>query len=496
MLFVAVSVLLAWTSTAQTPVKRSASGRPNIIFIYADDLGYGELGCYGQRKIRTPHLDKMASEGVRLESFYSSSALCAPARCQWLTGLHSGHAAVRANHELANGPDSFTDLLEKGQMPLPAGSVTIARQLQQAGYATALIGKWGLGMADTEGAPLKHGFDYFFGYLDQKQAHNYYPTHLWENDRQYPLPNPSLRVHTRVSPEQINDSVFNAFIGNRYSVDAMAEKAETFIRQQQAKPFFLYYALTLPHLALQVPAEARAAYEGVFPETPYLGEKGYCPSRFPRATYAAMVTYLDDKVGELLNLLQRLGLEDNTLVVFSSDNGSAFRTGGADPEFFQVSGPLRNFKGALYEGGIRVPFIARWPGKLNPAVVTTPAAGYDLFATFAEVADVPPFTSTDGRSMWPLLTGKRFRSHGFFYFELMEYGGQQAVRMGDWKAVRRNMLADPQSPWELYDLKSDIGETRDVAGRHPEIVMRAQAIAGREHRSALLREWDFMIPSR
>ncbi|MFZ9982677.1 MAG: arylsulfatase [Cyclobacteriaceae bacterium] len=491
--FIKIFLILFGFNYSQTFGQSPVSKRPNIIVIFADDLGYGELGCYGQQIIKTPHIDKMAREGLKFTDFYSSSALCAPARCQLLTGLHSGHAPVRANFEMAGGPDSFTDLNEKGQMPLPPGTVTIAERLKESGYSTACVGKWGLGMADTPGNPNDHGFDYFFGYLDQKQAHNYYPTHLWENGKRYNLNNPFIRVHTKVNSIQASDSLFNSFVGNEYSIDVMANKAEDFIRANKSEPFFLYYAITLPHLALQVPPQALKEYEGKFEEQPYLGDKNYCPVKYPRATYAAMVSYLDRKTGELLQLLKELGIDSNTLVIFTSDNGSAFPVGGTDPEFFKVNQPLRAFKGDLYEGGIRIPFIAHWPGYIKPGIDQTPLAGYDLFSTLSEVAGARN-SSNDGISFVPLLKGRKLsgKGHDFLYFELYEYGGQQAVRMGKWKAIRRDMLKNADAQWELYDLSKDISEKNNLAMKHPMIVRKAQKIAESQHSHAAIDQWNFM----
>lgn len=481
-------VLVTISLCSAQPVQKS---HPNIILIFADDLGYGELGCYGQKIIRTPHLDRMASEGMRFTDFYSSSALCAPARCQLLTGLHSGHAPIRSNFEMANGPESFTDKNERGQMPLPLGIPTIAEKLKQAGYVTACIGKWGLGMADTSGNPNLHGFDYFFGYLDQKQAHNYYPTHLWENEKVYTLGNAPIRVHTRISPEQATDDVFNSFIGNEYSIDVMSQKAAHFIEKNKDQPFFLYYPITLPHLALQVPPAALEEYKGAFEEQPYFGDKNYCPVKWPRATYAAMVSYLDKKSGELLNQLKSMGLEERTLVLFTSDNGSAFPVGGTDPEFFQVNQPFKAYKGDLYEGGIRVPFIARWPGVIKPGIDATPLAGYDLFATLADIAKIKP-SETDGISFAPLLRGRNIRGHKFLYFELAEYGGQQAIRSANWKFVKRNMIRNPKAEWELYNLAIDPAEKNNLSKEYPSLIKRAQKISQKQHSHTQVELWNFM----
>ena len=465
--------------------------KPNIIIIFADDLGYGELGCYGQKIIKTPHIDSLAANGLRFTDFYSGSALCAPARCQLLTGFHSGHSAIRANYEMAQGPSSFTDENEKGQMPLPAGSFTVAEMLKSNGYTTACIGKWGLGMNERPGSPNSQGFDYFFGYLDQKQAHNYYPTHLWENGERYALNNKRINIHQKINSDQAVDSVFNLFIGNEYSVDVMASKVNAFVEKNQASPFFLYFAVTLPHLALQIPDKALHVYKGVFDEKMYLGENGYCPVRFPRATYAAMVTYLDEKVGALMQQIKKLKLDKNTLIIFTSDNGSAFNAGGNDPDFFKTNGALRNYKGSLYEGGIRVPFIAYWPGVIQPGLSNRQAAHYDLMATFRELADAKAVIS-DGLSLWPEFKRKKSTPHPFLYFELYEYGGQQAVRMKNWKAVKRNMRADKTAPWELYDLMTDSAEKNNIANQHPEVIKKIEEIVNREHRHSVVPEWNFM----
>ncbi len=469
------------------------NSRPNIIIIFADDLGYGEIGSYGQKVIRTPNLDILATQGMRFTDFYSSSALCAPARCQLLTGLHTGHGAVRANFEMANGPASFTDELEKGQMPLPDQAHTIAEMLKPLGYATACIGKWGLGMADTEGNPNKQGFDYFYGYLDQKQAHNYYPTHLWENGKRVELNNKTLTVHNKISSEQATDEMFNSFIGKEYSVAMMANKAQQFISDQQDKPFFLYYALTLPHLALQAPADDVAFYKGKFEEQPYLGDKGYCPVKYPRSTYAAMITYLDKKVGEIINQVDALGQRENTIIIFTSDNGPVYAIGGADPDFFDSNGSLRDFKGSVYEGGIRIPFIASWPSHIKKASVSSHvAAQYDIKVTLADLLNVS-IPKTDGISFLPELIGTKQRRHEYLYFELYEYGGQQAVRMGDWKAVKRNMVKDKMAKWELYNLKSDLSESTNLAEKYPNLIRKVDKFARQSHQHhSTIAAWNFM----
>ncbi len=486
-------ILLVTLFISSPIVGAQEKSQPNIIIIFADDLGYGELGSYGQKIIQTPHIDKLATQGMRFTDFYSSSALCAPARCQLLTGMHSGHSAVRANLEMANGPASFTDEMEKGQMPLPAEAHTIAEMLKPLGYTSACIGKWGLGMADTEGNPIQQGFDYFYGYLDQKQAHNYYPTHLWENENRVELNNKPFTVHTKIVSEDVSDEAFNSFIGNDYSIDMMGKKAVQFIADQKSKPYFLYYALTLPHLALQVPPDELVLYKGKFKETPYLGDKNYCPVKYPRATYAAMITYLDKMVGEIVNQVEVLGQRENTIILFTSDNGPVFAIGGADPDFFDSNGLLRDFKGSMYDGGIRIPFIASWPGYIKPGSVSKHvAAHYDIKATVAELLQVP-IPKTDGISFLPELLGKKQSRHEYLYFELYEYSGQQAVRLGKWKAVKRNMIKDKDAKWELYNLKIDLSEKSNLAGKYPGVIRRVEKIAKQSHQHhSTVSEWNFM----
>lgn len=327
---------------------------PNVIYIYADDMGYGELGCYGQQKIRTPYLDRMAREGMRFTDHYTSTPVCAPARCMLMTGKHGGHTYIHGNYEMGG----FADSLEGGQMPLPEGSFTIAKLMQQAGYATGAIGKWGMGMVNTTGFPLKQGFDYFYGFLDQKQAHNYYPTHLWENDHWDTLRNPSIYVHKSVDSAKATDADFDYFKGKDYAPAKMTEKALAFIERNARKPFFLYLPYTIPHVSLQAPDEWVKRYIGQFNEQPYYGQAGYAACKYPLSTYAAMISYLDAQVGIIMEKIKQLGLDDNTLVFFSSDNGAAFN-GGVDRFFFNSTGGLRGQKMDLFEGGIREPLIAR-----------------------------------------------------------------------------------------------------------------------------------------
>jgi arylsulfatase A-like enzyme len=425
-------VLITFASTL------SAQTRPNIIFIQADDLGYGDLSCYGQRKFRTPNIDRLAAEGMRFTQYYAGSTVCAPSRSALMTGQHTGHTRIRGN----------------ARHPLLPEDVTVAEALKSAAYKTALIGKWGLGEAGTTGVPNRQGFDYFFGYLNQRHAHNYYPTFLWRNEKRIDLRN--------LVPDE--DAEGSGVSTNRvdYAHDLMAEEALKFIEGNGGGPFFIYLAFTIPH------ANNEAKNKGM--EVPDLGE--FASEDWPdqEKAKAAMITRLDRDVGRLMALLKKLGIDDNTLVFFTSDNGP-HREGGADPDFFDSNGPLRGIKRDLYEGGIRVPMIARWPKRIKAGAKSDQVwAHWDLLPTLAEVAGVKPPANIDGVSMLNALRGRRQRDHEFLYWEFHERGFSQAARMGDWKAVRKS----PDSPLELYDLKNDLGEQNDGAAKHPEIVKKIE----------------------
>lgn len=462
----------------------SQEGVPNIILILADDLGYGELGCYGQKKIRTPNLDRMAAEGIRFTQAYSGSPVCAPSRCVLMTGLHTGHAYIRDNKAVQ----------PEGQEPIPDETVTIAEILKGAGYATGAAGKWGLGPVGSSGDPNRQGFDFFFGYNCQAHAHNFYPTYLWRNDQRVALDNPAFSAHQRL-PEGAdpNDPAsYRQYVGKEYAPDRMIEEALAFIRQHQDRPFFFYFATTVPHLAIQVPEDSLAEYRGKWPDPPYPGGKGYLPHFSPRAGYAAMVTRMDRDIGRIFALLKELGLDERTLVLFSSDNGPTYdRLGGSDSEFFASAGPFSGLKGSVYEGGIRVPLLARWPGKIQPGRVTDHVcAFYDVLPTLAEVAGAKPPAATDGISFLPtLLEAAPQPRHEFLLWEFYGYGGQQAVRLGDWKGIRLNCHKDPNGPIKLYHLKTDLAEKHDVADQHPEIVRKIAAIMAREHADSPI--WRF-----
>ncbi|MHC4580199.1 MAG: arylsulfatase [Planctomycetota bacterium] len=449
------AAVAALAQRSATQAAQPSKKKPNIIFIMADDLGYKELGCYGQQKIKTPNIDRLADEGMRFTDYYSGSAVCAPARCNLMTGMHGGHAYVRNNSEVG-GWDSF-----RGQIPLPAGTVTAARVLKRVGYTTGAFGKWGLGEVGSTGDPLNQGFDRFFGYNCQRHAHNLYPRYLVSDAGKV-----TLEGNTR------------GLTGQTYAPQAIADELLKFIRENKDRPFFAYYPTVIPHLALQVPEEDLRQYKGKWPETPYKG-KSYLPHPTPRACYAAMISFLDRQVGRVMKLLDELGLDDNTIVFFTSDNGTTYLKGQVDYEFFDSVGPLRGLKGSLYEGGIRVPMIVRWPGRIRPGSKSAHAAAhYDILATLAEIAGVDVPNQTDGTSFVPTLLSRRRRQKRpeYLFWDFAGYGGQLAVRMGKWKGIKQNVRKDPDAPAELYDLENDVSESRNVAADHPVVAARIEKI--------------------
>lgn len=484
-------ILLLFTGIFSIAQSSKTSSRPNVIYVYADDLGYGELGCYGQQKIKTPFIDKLASEGIRFTQHYSGAPVCAPSRCMLLTGTHAGHSYIRGNYELGG----FEDEAEGGQMPLPDNTFTIAKLMKQAGYITGAIGKWGLGMAGT-GNPNNQGFDYFYGYLDQKQAHNYYPTHLWENGQWDTLNNPFIYVHQALPASNNNIEDFKSYKGNDYAMKKMGDKAVQFIDKNKDHAFFLYLAFTIPHVSLQVPDEELAAYKGSFEEQPYHGEDGYTPCFYPLSTYAAMISYLDKQVGRVMRALQKFNLDENTIVMFSSDNGATFDVGGVNTAFFNSTGGLRGRKMDLYEGGIRQPFIARWPAKI-PSGKTSDliSSQTDIMATLSQLTGVQALPN-DGISFLQTLLGRENEQqhHPYLYFEYPEKNGQVAIRMGEWKGVRTDVKKDSGAPWQIFNLKNDIAESENVAAQHPELAEKFDAIQRKEHQHSHLREWEFIDP--
>ena len=449
---------------------------PNIILFFTDDLGLAELGCTGSRRIETPNIDRLRSRGMLFTRAYSGSTVCAPSRCTLLTGLHTGHAQIRDNHEVKNHPDGTF----AGQRPLVAGTSTLPLILGDNGYATAGVGKWGLGGPGTEGVPNKQGFDFWFGYLCQRNAHNFYPEYIWKNQQKY-----ELEENTR------------GLTGAQYSPDLMADEAAMFIRDHKDEPFFLYYATIVPHLALQVPEDSLARYDGRWPETPYPGGRGYLPHDKPRAAYAAMVTRFDRDVGRIMDLVGELGLEDETLFIFTSDNGSTFDLGGYDKAFFNGTGGLRGHKTNLYEGGIRVPLIVSWPGAIEPGSQSDLlVANWDLMPTILSAAGIDSSAPTDGIDIMPTLTRSGDQqTHDHLYWEFHSGGGQQAVRDDRYKAVRMNAKRGGAEPVALYDLDLDPAERNDVSADHPEITTKLTEIMNSRTPSPHA-DWNFDMPAR
>lgn len=455
--------LLAGILSAATP----KADQPNIIYIMADDLGYGDLGCYGQQKIKTPNIDKLAKEGMRFTQFYAGAPVCAPSRCVLMTGKHIGHARVRGNA----GKDN----------PMPqtvrAEDATVAEVLKRAGYTTALIGKWGLSEENSEGHPNKKGFDHFFGYLNQHHAHNYYPEFLIRNESRVYLEN--------IVPGEGDYGQGWATVRKQYSHDLMAEEALTWVEANKAKPFFLYLAFTLPHANNE---GTRGTGNGQ--EIPSNGQYENLDWKASDKGQAAMVTRLDADVGRFMDKLKKLGIDKKTLVIFTSDNGN-HKEGGNDPDFFDANGPLRGMKRDLYEGGIRVPFIARWPGKIKGGS-TSEHIGYfgDFMATVAELSGGKAPEGLDSISFVPTLLGKdkEQKQHEYLYWEFYEQGGKTAVRAGNWKAVRLGF--GDAVPIELYDLSKDLGEENNVADKNPEVVAKMKEIFAK----ARIDSPDWKIP--
>lgn len=435
---------------------------PNIVYILADDLGYGDLSCYGQKKFSTPNIDRLAREGMLFTQHYTGCTVSAPSRSCLMTGLHTGHTPVRGNKEWK----------PEGQWPMPAASFTIAEMLKTKGYTTGAFGKWGLGYINTEGDPNSQGFDEFYGYNCQNLAHNYFPDHLWHN-------NEKVFLHE-------NDSSKTG----AYSPDLIQKAALNFLEANKDKLFFLFYPITIPHAELFAKEEYMEMFRGKFdPEKSFkgvddgptfrLGPYGSQPEA--HAAFAAMVKELDDYVGELLIKLKELGLEKNTIVIFASDNGPHFE-GGADPDYFNSNGNLKGYKRDLYEGGIRTPMLVRWGSKVKAGSKSDHiSAFWDILPTFADITGAKNPEEIDGISFLSALLGKNQKQHEYLYWEFHEEGGKIAVRMGNWKAVKLNVDKIPQGATELYDLSTDIGETNNVASLNPDIVKRMEEIMRQAH---------------
>ncbi len=457
-----------------------AAEKPNIIFILADDLGYAELGCYGQTRIATPRIDALAGEGMRFTESYSGNAVCAPSRCVLMTGKHPGHAFVRNNGEVK----------PEGQRPIPDTVTTLAEVLQGQGYATGAFGKWGLGFPGSEGDPLNQGFDRFFGYNCQRHAHSYYPNYLWSDRERIALDNdPPIPGHASL-PRDLpagKASSYEQFKGTDYAPDRINAQALEFIREHRDEPFFLYYPTVIPHVALHVPDADLKPYLAkgwIDPPFTRAAGYGYTPHFKPRAAYAAMITRLDRYVGRVLDVLEELGVAENTLVVFTSDNGTTHLKAEVDYDFFQSVGNLRGLKGSLYEGGVRVPLIVRWPGKVRAGSVSDFRTGFeDWLPTLASVAGAPVPVG-DGVDLSSTLVGRYQRERDFLYREFPAYGGQQAVWLGPWKGIRQRMLAKGNPTplkTELYHLGNDVSESTDLAAEYPLIVEQIEALMRDQH---------------
>ncbi len=464
-----------------------ATRPPNIVFILADDLGYGDLGCYGATKIRTTNIDRLAAEGMRLTRHYSGNAVCAPSRCVLMTGLHPGHAFIRHNRTVG----------EEGQYPIPAGTKTLARRLHDAGYICGAFGKWGLGGPTSDGRPLQQGIDRFFGYNCQGFAHNFYPDTLWDNERRAPLRNPKFEAHQPLpdGADPTDPASYRSYRGEEYSADVIQAQTLAFIRDHRARPFFLYVPSTIPHLSLQVPDDSLAEYVGKIADVPYKGERRYLPHQYPHACYAAMVSRLDRYVGEIVAELTKLDLEKNTIIIFTSDNGpAAEQVGGSDSDFFNSAGGLTGRKGSLQEGGVRVPCIVRWPARIPAATTSERITGFeDWTPTLFDLAglSLENRQELDGISFADTLSGQHQPERPFLYREFVR---QQAVWSGPWKAIRNHLAkaGDTRSlRTELYNLAADPLEAHDVSGQHPDVLARLQRIMQEEHQPSQL----FPIPA-
>ncbi|MCR9246144.1 MAG: arylsulfatase [bacterium] len=440
---------------AERPPVRASTERPNIVYILLDDAGWGDLGCYGQQKLKTPHMDRLAREGLRFTQHYAGSTVCAPTRSVLMTGQHTGHTPVRGNGRAPGEPENV--------FPIGGDAVTVAALLHGAGYATGCFGKWGLGGPGSDSDALALGFDHFCGFYNQAFAHDFYPRWLWRDGKK-------LELDRKV-----------------YAHDVIFDAALEFVRRNRERRFFCYLPVTIPHAAMQAPPEYHERFRKVYPEFDekvgrYGGDDRRTAVRNPIAGFAAMMTKLDDDVGRLFGLLAELGLDDDTIVMLSSDNGP-HREGGHDPKFWDSNGPFQGMKRSLYDGGIRVPLLARWPGRVAAGRVSDHISGHqDLLPTLCELAGASAPEEIDGISMVAELTGKgQQRQHDYLYWEFYEAGGKRAVRMQQWKAVQNGLRDDPDAPIELYDITTDAGERTNVAADHPAVVARAQLCLTEAH---------------
>ncbi len=478
--------------------------KPNIVFIIGDDLGYNDLGCYGQKIIETPNIDALAQNGIRFTQYYSGSPVSAPSRCVLLTGKHSGHAFIRANHEWPERGDvwNFVKMEEdpslEGQYPIPGETITFSKILQKSGYKTACIGKWGLGAPFTDGVPNKQGFDLFFGYNCQRQAHTYYPAHLWWNEEIIKLDNKFVEPRTAVLDGDGDPSRSESYARYNlkdYAPALMLDKALSFIRSSKERPFFLHFTTIIPHVPLQAPKEWVDKYhEKIGEEIPYPGDKGYFPCQYPMATYAGMVGYLDYQVGAIVEELKKQGIYENTIIFFTSDNGPV-TIGGSVSQFFENAKPFNQaanrLKGTVYEGGIHVPMIISWPGEIKKAQVSDHiCAAWDIFPTMCDISGADYPEGLDGISIMSTISGKgKQKRHEYLYWEFPERRGQQAVRLDEWKGIR-DSIKDGNLEIKLFNLTNDITEESDLSDKHPEIVKQMDEIMKKEHKKPDIPRFD------
>lgn len=490
--------LLAGCVLTSFSISLAEERQPNFVLIMADDLGPGDLGAYGQTKIKTPNLDRMAAEGMKLTRHYCGNAVCAPSRSVLMTGLHPGHTYIRDNRGTASNKVKTKEGIPEteGQHPIPDDAITMAEAMSSLGYASGGFGKWGLGGPDSTGAPLKQGFHRWFGYNCQSVAHNFYPVYLWDDDKTISLKNHDFPAHDtfKLGEDPAKPESYKRFQGAEYSADLIAEQARAFVRQHKDKPFFLYWPTTVPHVALQVPDDSLREYVGLWDDPPYTGGKGYIPHFSPKAAYAAMITRMDREIGSLMALVAELGLDENTVFIFISDNGPLNGThaklAGTDCEFFNSNQGLRDGKGTLFEGGIRSPGIVRWEGKIKPGSVSDRLSGFeDWLPTLVDLAGAKGKTpaGVDGISLAPTLLGEAQPEREFLYREFAGYGGQLSVHMGSWKLIKtglsgRKMKASTSVPATLlYDLSKDERETINVAAENPGIVAKMEALIQSQH---------------
>lgn len=468
------SILCCTIFTSCSNTKNNSDRLPNVVFILADDLGYGDLSCYGQTKFETPHIDQLAKEGLVFTQHYSGSTVCAPSRSSLFTGQHTGHTFIRGNKEV----------YPEGQHPIADSVFTLAEMFKSKGYITGMFGKWGLGYPGSEGDPLNQGFDVFTGFNCQRMGHNYYPEYLWYNNERRFIDENEGSKNGLYAPDLIQKSLLSFLDGNK------------------STPFFLFVPTIIPHAELLAPEEEISEYSGKFGvETSYEGSKpgdkyfkigGYGSQPEPRAAFAAMIGILDRQVGEIINKLKELNVYENTIIVFTSDNGPHLE-GGADPDYFNSNGNLRGYKRDLYEGGIRVPMIVHWPERISPGTTGHISAFWDFMPTFSELIDSRIPQNSDGISFCPTLFGNKDkqREHESLYWEFHEWGGKQAVRKGKWKAVKLNVNSPESTGIELYNLEEDISESQDLAIQYPEIVEELDSIMSISHTSSDVFQFEY-----